>query len=69
VQSGVRPSWVGLGFGVPVTVGDADVDEGVGELVLVVGRGRPKLTSTQYELPTLIPLQSAFTLGFYYREP
>jgi hypothetical protein len=65
----IVPVWVGVGppdvvLGVVwfevwlllVDVGEVGVD--------VVGRGRPLLISIQYELPTLITLQSAFTLGF-----
>jgi hypothetical protein len=32
---------------------------------LLVGRGRPLLISTQYELPTLMPLQSSLSLGIF----
>jgi hypothetical protein len=32
---------------------------------LLVGRGRPLLISTQYELPTLMPLQSSLLLGIF----
>ena len=67
----IRPGCVGAGLGALVTVAEAVVDirevvEGalVALLFAVVGRGSPKLTSTQYACPILMPLQSALTLGF-----
>lgn len=46
----------------------AEVEADVGRLetvdVLMVSRGLPLLTSTQYEFPSLMPLQSSLTDGF-----
>jgi hypothetical protein len=49
----------------PVGVGLMVVARAVLLDFLLVGRGRPLLTSTQYELPTFMPLQSSLTLGFF----
>lgn len=67
MQVSINPDWVGLGFLLPVGEGVLlEVFVGVGVAVgLVVGRGRPLRISTQYELPTLMPLQSSLTLGFF----
>jgi hypothetical protein len=63
----MSPACVGLGFGVPVGVVDVRVVGVAVEVVLTdVGRGSPLLTSTQYEFPICIPLQSALMLGFSY---
>jgi hypothetical protein len=59
---------VGLGFGVPVGVVDVRVVGVAVEVVLTdVGRGSLLLTSTQYEFPICIPLQSALMLRFLCR--
>lgn len=55
VQESITPSWTGDGVGVLVGVG-------VEELLVGVGL---RTTSMQYALPTLSPLQSFFTDGFY----
>jgi hypothetical protein len=55
VHESISPYWVLVGLGAAVLLGAA--------VVVGVG-GIPQLTSMQYELPTLIPLQSDFTLGF-----
>ena len=61
----MRPACVGLGLGVPVGVVEVWVVGAAVEVVFTdVGRGIPKLTSTQYEFPTCIPLQYALMLGF-----
>lgn len=52
----MTPDWTGDGLEVLVELGDM-----VAELVGVGLR----ITSTQYELPILIPLQSFFTEGFF----
>lgn len=74
----MRPSCIGLGFGLPlgepVVLATVVAGPEVGfEVVVDVGPdvgppsvGMPKLTSMQYELPTLMPLQSSFTPGFCY---
>jgi hypothetical protein len=59
------PDCVGLGFLMPVGVGSMVVARTVLLDFLLVGRGRPLLTSTQYELPALMPLQSSLTFGFF----
>lgn len=64
----MRPACVGLGLGVPVAVAEARVVGMAVEVVFTdVGRGSPKLTSTQYEFPTCILLQSACMLGFLWK--
>lgn len=61
MQVSISPVWVGLVSG--VLVADGVRDSVLVVLGLVLGRGRPLLTSTQYEFPILRPLQSYFTLG------
>ena len=58
---------MGLGFRVPVGPDVVFVIAVLVRVLLVfglVGRGIPKLTSTQYELPIKIPEQSSLIEGF-----
>lgn len=56
VQVSITPSWTGDGFGVFVGLGITELE------LVVVGL---RATSTQYEWPTVRPVQSSLMEGFY----
>jgi hypothetical protein len=68
VHDSIRPTYVGLGFNVPAEVELVVVAKALVQVLVVfgiVGQGIPQLTSTQYELPIIIPEQSSLIAGFY----
>lgn len=62
----MRPTCVGLGFGALVEVEVVVVAEALVRVLVVfgvVGQGNSQLTSTQYELPIIVPEQPFLIAG------